>query len=145
MKKSMISVLSFFAATQLFAAQQTAHTWHTVTATDGQWNATLQVISEADHAWFVGPDGQTKISGFKLDSSAPQKYGFDFDNETDYNVAYSLTLTEQTSNSNFSAKACIFVVTAKGAAQPDITALPYNGANCQWKINVGVGEDFTVG
>ena len=142
MKKIFISALSLFATTQLFATPP--HTWHAVNATQGQWNVSLRVINEPDHAWFVDLNDQ-KISGFKLSSTSPQKYGFAFDGGADFDVAYTVTLVEQAGASNFTSKTCVYVVTAKGAATPDITPLSYNGANCQWRVNPGTGEDFIVG
>ena len=39
---------------------------------------------------------------------------------------------------------CIYVVSAAGAAQPDIRANVYNGAMCMWERVPGIGENFLV-
>ena len=39
---------------------------------------------------------------------------------------------------------CIYVVSAAGAAQPDIRANVYNGAMCEWERVPGIGENFQL-
>lgn len=117
------------------------HTWHMVKTTNtSNWQGTLQVINEK--ATFVKPDGST-FNTFSINAENPLKYGFAFDPNDDFDVAYTLTLTEDAKA--FVSKTCVFVVTAKGPAIPDINAIAYNGANCTYKVVHGVGEDFYVG
>ncbi|MFZ2315976.1 MAG: hypothetical protein WAW86_10020 [Gammaproteobacteria bacterium] len=137
-----LSALSFLASTSIYAQSVPGvHTWHMVYANDtSNWNGTLQVIHEK--ASFVKPDGSV-FNTFTLNTNTPLKYGFAFDPQDDFDVAYTLTLTEEAKN--FVSKTCVFVVTAKGPAKPDISVLQYNGATCSYKIVHGVGEDFYVG
>lgn len=79
-----------------------------------------------------------------VSSGEAQQFGFGFDNHADFNVAYTLTLTEQEGidKLRMSSKACVFVITAKGPAMPDVTPISYNHAKCTWKVVPGTGEDF---
>lgn len=144
MKKIVITGLIFSMTATAMADQPQAHTWHNVNASNGVWHGQLQVINEKGS--FVGPDGMTPISEFLISPDKPQKYGFDFDLRDDFDVAYTVTLTQKaaSSDTNFTSKTCVFVVTAKGPADPDIQVASYNGAACSWKKVPGVGEDFFV-
>lgn len=116
------------------------HTWHNVSSQEGTWNATLAAIHEKSS--FVAADG-TAINTFAINPTHAFKYGFSFDAEDDFDVAYTLTLIQK-NTTRFTSKACVFVITAKGPANPDIHALSYNGATCSSFVVHGVGEDFIV-
>ena len=36
------------------------------------------------------------------------------------------------------------MISAAGAATPDVRAEPYNGATCQWQVDPGIGENYVV-
>ncbi|WP_237762222.1 hypothetical protein [Legionella santicrucis] len=84
------------------------------------------------------------INRVRISTANPLTYGFGFKEDATFDIAYTVTAVQST-GSSFESKACVFVVTANGPAQPDIQALAYHGATCQWKIIPGVGEDFIVG
>lgn len=119
------------------------HTWHTVSSSNGTWVARLQMLNEGGS--FVMRDGSSADT-FTINPNQSQEYGFTFDGDDDFDVAYSLTLTLRNTEKlpQFTSKACVFVITAKGPAQPDIKTIQYNGAQCSYTIIPGRGEDFVV-
>jgi len=120
---------------------QNVHTWHQVNAKQGDWTVTLQVISE--NATFYKRSCQA-FHTTALSPSQPLEYGFGFAAGADFDVAYTLTAVEKEKVPAFVSKSCVYVVTAKGPANPDIQAISYHGAKCDWKVVPGVGEDFSV-
>ncbi|WP_298627468.1 hypothetical protein [uncultured Legionella sp.] len=116
------------------------HTWHNVTSTDGQWSLTLQPINQ--QGVFTDSSCNT-LRTATLSSDAAFIYGFGFPADADFDIAYTLTAVKK--ETSFESKACVFVITARGPAQPDIAALSYHGAVCEWTRIPGVGEDFIVG
>jgi len=148
----IISVLSvmFFSGAMIFGANAMAeshskpHTWHTVRALDGQWVAKLQMLNESGS--FVTRE-DTALTAFTLSPSHSQDYGFKFAPGADFDIAYTLTLTQTNAamTPQFVSKACVYVVTASGPAKPDIRVSSFNGAKCDWNVVAGIGEDFTVG
>lgn len=144
MRLAVFLALTLTATSAIAAQPQQVHTWHNVNAANGSWHGQLQMISEKGS--FVGPDGTTPLSQFSITPSQPQKFGFSFDMGDDFDVAYTVTMIEksESSSSNFTSKTCVFVCSAKGAAQPDIRVSSYNGATCDWKAVPGVGEDYFV-
>jgi hypothetical protein len=124
-------------------AKPAPHTWHTVSTSDGAWHARLQMINEGGS--FVARDGSA-LTTFAINPNLSQDFGFIFDADADFNVAYTLTLVqdEPKNAKSFSSKACVYVITASGPAKPDIRASSFNGAKCESKIVHGVGEDFFV-
>lgn len=135
----LFSLVSFNAL-----AQGSPHTWHTVSANEGAWEARLQIINEGGS--FVGRDGLA-LTTFTVSPTQPQDFGFVLAPEDDFNVAYTLTLTQKKPTFaflHFSSKACVYVVTANGPAQPDIRATSFHGANCESKVMKGIGENFIV-
>lgn len=117
------------------------HTWHTVSTNKGVWDGRLQIINE--NGSFVSRDG-SPMTTFTISPNQPQDFGFLFTPDADFDIAYTLTLTERDSK-NFSSKACVYVITAAGPANPDIRPSSYNGAKCDWQVVHGKGEDFFVG
>ena len=90
---------------------------------------------------------------FPITPSAPFQFGVALDGSDDFDVLYQLTLVQQSTSDPSSSstpltpavtrKVCLFVIGASSAANPQISAFSYNGgAQCTWKINPGVGEDF---
>ena len=125
------------------AEGKTPHTWHTVSTASGTWEAKLQMLNQGGS--FVTREGAL-INDFAISPSHSQDYGFIFDDGDDFDVAYSLTMVEKSSNALlFKSKACVYVITASGPAKPDIRVSSFNGAKCDYKVIHGVGEDFMVG
>lgn len=116
------------------------HTWHNVNSKDGQWNITLQPINQQG---IFADSSCNSLKTATLSSAAAFVYGFGFPADANFDIAYTLTAVKQ--DASFESRACVFVITAKGPAQPDITALSYHGAVCEWTRVPGVGEDFIVG
>lgn len=137
-KKITTLFTSLLLSTAAFAGH--VHTWHNVVSQEGTWEATLATINQK--ASFVTSDGSA-LTTFTINPGHSIKYGFSFDPQDDFDVAYTLTLTKK-DTLNFVSKTCVFVVTAKGPANPDIHAINYNGANCASTVVHGVGEDFIV-
>ena len=118
------------------------HTWHTISSKRGEWNARLQMINQG--GGFVTPQGES-INAFQISPGHTQDYGFSFDRGDDFDVAYTLTLTEKNNGyAFFQSKACVYVITARGPANPDIRVSEFNGAQCHYTIVSGRGEDFEV-
>jgi len=123
-----------------------SHTWQHIYAIQRNWHVSMQIINEADYGFFVGDDCKT-INSAEVDPSGAQQFGFNFKPGADFDMAYVLTLTEKKAEltPQFTSKTCVFLVTATGPAQPDITVKSFNGAQCDWKSVPGMGEDFYVG
>ncbi|KTD34786.1 hypothetical protein Lmor_1319 [Legionella moravica] len=141
MKKILVTLMLLFAG-QINASPYCPgiHTWHNVTSKDGQWKLTLQSISQE------GSFSDSLCNSIHSTELGPESvfiYGFGFPKDADFDIAYTLTAVKQAPS--FESRACVFVITAKGPAQPDITALSYYGAVCEWTRIPGVGEDFVVG
>ena len=104
-------------------------------------------------------------ANFNLSSKETKRFGFQMDNADTFDVVYSVMIIrtalegEKASpiamplkplNEGAARKllinsvGCIYVVSAAGAAQPDIRANVYNGAMCMWERVPGVGENFLV-
>jgi hypothetical protein len=110
---------------------------------------------------------------FNLSSSSTMRYGYQTTDDDTFDVVYSLMIIrtalqgqqpqpQPQHQSSFALEAagvsasaharkllissvgCIYVVSAAGAAQPDIRANVYNGAMCMWSRVDGVGENFLV-
>lgn len=116
------------------------HTWHEVTSKSGSWKITLKMINQ--NGQLVDPSC-ADITETGLTPDNPLNYGFKFSKDADFNIAYTLTAVSE--ERGFESKACVFVITANGPAQPDIQALSYHGAECLWHVVKGVGENFIVG
>lgn len=148
--KNSAKCLAKFAAGLLFtcsiatAGPGTVHTWHTVSASDGTWNAKLQMINQG--GFFVAPGG-IAINDFSIAPTHSQDYGFGYLPGSDFDIAYTLTLVQEKSNSltRFTSKACVFVITAFAPAKPDVRISSFNGAKCETKFVQGRGQDFMVG
>lgn len=126
-----------------YAVAGDVHTWHTVKSGQGSWQASLSMINQGGS--FVTRNGKS-LTTFEVSPDSPQEYGFIFDAGDNFDVAYSLTLTqvEKEKSLRFQSKTCVFVITAKSPAQPDIHPISFNGATCVWRVVPGVGQDFDV-
>ena len=104
-------------------------------------------------------------ANFNLSSKGTKTFGFQVDNGDTFDVVYTVMFIRtalegetampppslpnpfDTTSSRkllINSVGCIYVVSAAGAAQPDIRANVYNGAICQWQTVPGVGENFLV-
>ena len=140
--KNLLFLLFTMVSGQLYATQQCngIHTWHNVSSKEGQWKIVLQPINQ--YAIFTDLSCNV-ITNATITDAIPLVYGFGFSKDADFNIAYTLTAIKQ--EPGFESKACVFVITANGPAQPDITPISYHGALCEWSRVHGVGEDFVVG
>lgn len=143
-KKLLLGLIVAGSAVLTGNAMSAPHTWHTVRALKGTWVAKLQMLNEGGS--FVARDN-TRLNTFTVSPEHEQDYGFQFDTGDDFDVAYTLTLTEKSPAAmpQFTSKVCVYVVTAKGPAQPDIRIETFNGAKCDWNVVRGIGEDFLIG
>ena len=145
MKKiALVLFLGFMFSTVAVAGSNCdAHTWDSIHVEDsGVWQGTLSPTSEASS--FVNT-ACANITTMTVTKNSPFSYGFKFPNEDDFDMAYTLTLTEHSTagRARFVSKTCVFVVTATGPAQPDVQVLSYNGAQCRQQ-NTGTGDEFFV-
>lgn len=126
----------------VFAHPNPVHTWHTITSDNGDWQGKLQMINQGGD--FVTPQGNL-LHAFNISPTTHQDYGFSFNRGDDFDVAYTLTLTQKNNSDNFfQSKACVYVVTASGPAKPDIRVSEFNGAKCRYTVVSGRGENFEV-
>lgn len=119
------------------------HTWHDVVSKEGAWSGRLVISSGDQKGYFT--DSQAKKVGqlydFHLGTDNPFVFGFGFDFDgTDFDVSYTLTLYQ----TSFVSKACVFNVSAKGPAQPDVRIETFNGAKCDYVVVHGRGENFSA-
>ncbi|QBR84451.1 hypothetical protein E3983_08810 [Legionella israelensis] len=137
--KNILSVILYCVVADVFALGCNVHTWHNVSAKEGTWKLNLQVISQ--QGYFVDETCH-EIKTKDITKEQPLKYGFGFAKDADFNIAYTLTAVNE--DKGFQSKACVFVISATGPAQPEIKVLNYHGANCLWNLVPGTGEDFII-
>lgn len=104
-----------------------AHTWSAVGAYDNIWKGQLAPIFE--DSWFVD-ENCTKFNTFDISQWGLVTFGFKFGNDVNFNMAYTLTLVEDTGMREMVTKACIYIITATSPAHPDIRIESYNNATC---------------
>jgi hypothetical protein len=122
------------------AAPAEVHTWHNVSVplSKSAWTGVLSVLNE-DLSFVDRLAGS--ISSFPITSTQPFEFGTVLHASDDFNVLYQLTMVEQVTSSAVTAKVCLFVIGAHGAANPQIANYSFSGgAQCSWNINQGVGE-----
>lgn len=143
MIKQIIACLAACLSTSTVLAESpTPHTWHTVATAAGQWVGKLQMLNQGGH--FITHDGG-KVNKFEISPEQALDYGFIYDRGDDFDVAYTLTLVEKSERPAFQSKACVYVITAAGPANPDVRVSSFNGARCDYKVVKGRGENFIVG
>ncbi|CAE7431716.1 ANKRD17, partial [Symbiodinium sp. CCMP2456] len=99
---------------------------------------TLTVVrSSAEPLNLLSPSSQDQHSGRLMEKSASKK---DCEDDTDG----CLLQLAASSVTTFTSMACVFVITAKGPAQPDVRVETFNGAICRWQVNPGYGENYEV-
>jgi hypothetical protein len=141
MKKCIVALFCFSLSQFGMAAtigKCNVHTWHDVVSNNGTWKVTLKSISQEGS--FVDSNCNT-VATVDVSQGQPLVYGFGFSKDANFDIAYTLTAVSQ--SKAFQSKACVFVISAKGPAQPQISALSYHGAKCDWKVVPGVGENFS--
>lgn len=141
--KQMIVFLGITMVHSSVFAKPTVHTWHQVTALSGNWRTTISMISETDKGYFEDINGNP-ISTFNVNAENPQRFGFGVYEGADFDIAYTVTVTE-ISAAKFISPTCVFVVTASAPATPDITINRYNNASCDVGHALGEATDFIVG
>lgn len=135
-------LLATLVTTCALADNKTPHTWHTVRAENGTWDAKLQMLNQGGS--FVTRDG-VSLNNFTINPAKTLDYGFIFYDGADFDVAYTLTMIERNSdNLRFQSKTCVYLITASGPAKPDIRVSSFNGAKCDYRVVHGKGEDFMV-
>ncbi|CAE7754213.1 ANKRD17 [Symbiodinium microadriaticum] len=97
---------------------------------------TLTVVrSSAEPLNLLSPSSQHHLSGQLMEKSPGKK---DCEDDADG----CLLQLAASSVTTFTSMACVFVITAKGPAQPDVRAESFNGAICHWQVNPGYGENY---
>jgi hypothetical protein len=125
------------------ARDDPVHTWHNVSALSGSWKAVLSVLNE--QVSFVDRIGAT-VTSFPVSPQSSFEYGTVLVDGDTFDVLYQLTMIEDASSSVTaeSRRVCLFVISAKSAANPQIAPFSFTGdANCTWKANPGIGEVHT--
>eukprot|EP01084_Bolivina_argentea_P248147 415063_1 len=140
------------------------HTYHNITAIKGDWKVIISSVYQGSHFWNL--TSCTEYSEhphveFNL-SQTKKNFGFKSTINDTFDVIYSVTalliekqskqieapkhpVSLQTSRKLLIASTgCIFIVSAAGAAEPDVRANVYNGALCRWEVKDGVGENYYV-
>ncbi|KTC75349.1 hypothetical protein Lbir_0494 [Legionella birminghamensis] len=134
-----ICLLALCTSSFAFSPHCGVHTWHDIRAFEGNWKISLRMISQ--EGALVDSSCQP-VNEFKINPAQGLRYGFGFSGDASFDIAYTITAIKE--KPGFESQTCVFVVTANGPAQPDIHALAYHGAHCDWKVVPGIGEDFTV-
>ena len=126
------------------------HTLHSVISMNGSWFGTLHVMTENEKGIdFVDTNQNHSLiqNPFIIREWIPFEYGLIVSDEDDFNMLYSLTLTQKVvpdpiqSNSRI----CVFLIAAQRAAYPKIVPVSFNGnTTCLWRSIDGVGENFWV-
>lgn len=144
MMKRIYVLLSMFVLSSIQAktieGDCSVHTWHDVSSNSGEWKISLKMINQSGRFYDRSCSDASETS---INPQQKLAYGFQFDRDADFDIAYTLTAVKE--EHGFQSKACVFVISANGPAQPDIHALSYHGAECEWKVIKGVGENFSVG
>ncbi|WP_367607786.1 hypothetical protein [Legionella sp. W05-934-2] len=123
-------VLMLLVGSRSWAFSQCAiHTWHPIYSNKGEWQVTLKVINQ--NGYFVDKACQPIETGHTRPDT-PMTYGFGFSLDATFDIAYTVTAVKQDTQA-FESPVCVFVVSASGPAEPDVTALSYHGAQCEWK------------
>lgn len=128
------------------------HTWNNITSFNGNWKGRITPIYENSYYYY---SNCTNFNNFEINEDNNQSllYGFKFDKDATFNLAYSITMVKEernkmirynnTKNPEMSSPSCIYIVTAKSPANPDINVLSYMGGNCGY-VNIETGTIFYV-
>jgi len=125
------------------------HTWHTVSAINGNWlgllGATFENVTVADQNCKL----HKNFFSFVVAPGMPQIFGLKVLPTNTFDVTYSVALVQADAkfkklNGDGPGRKCVWVAAAEGPAYPDIRDLPYNGATCRWEVVDGVGENYQI-
>ena len=126
------------------------HTWHNVFSLNGTWYGTLQVMTENEQDIFFVENNTNQSyvqNPFTITESSSFVYGLVVGSQDDFNMMYSLTLTQKVVPEPFrsNSRICVFLIGAKAAADPMILPVSFNGnTTCTWKSMFLKGENFWV-
>ena len=111
------------------------------------WSIRLQDIAPNENVFFI-VNGKIITNSITIDitKNTPFIYGFAYNQGTDFNETYTITAidTSQAGEAiQHKTKSCVFIVGAKGPADPYVVVENYSGANCSYK-NHGVGPKIAI-
>lgn len=138
------------AARYVKARVEPVHTWHTVVSLNGTWYGALHLLTENEHgvSFVDGTPSHAPIKNpFELFESSFFDYGLVISEQDDFNMLYSLTLTQQVvpDPTQSNSRICVYLIAAQRAACPQIKAISFNGnTTCLWSTVPGRGENFWV-
>jgi hypothetical protein len=116
-----------------------AHFWQKISAIKGGWQVIQTMINENGQFIDIQQCAEHNLYSYAVSEGSNNQNGFRFAQGSDFNIAYTITAIANIS-ANFTAKSCVFVVTANGPAQPDVHVINYNGANCDSQYIAAKGE-----
>ena len=113
------------------------------------WKITPAMVNEKGtfFAPYSNPDPLPPESSITLDSSTlSYQLGWSYAPDDDFDVAYIITAVDQPAKRGlgFTHPACMFLITAAAAAQPQVQVVNYNNANCSYKDD-NLGGKFLLG
>lgn len=138
--KFYLALVFWLLSSALFA---TAHTWHEVSVSDesGAWSCQLADVVEA--GFYFVDQNKERIEKFSISPTAPFKFGMVLSKLDNFNMKYTLACTRD-DNKFAGSSQVVFIIGAKGPADPDIRIEEYAGAKGSWETNPGVGENYSV-
>ena len=139
MKKKLIILLLTICTPCFSHSDCTAHTWHDVVSQNGQWQISLRFLAERGQ--FVDRTCQPQHDRL-IDPNTPYHYGLIINKDSTFDMAYTVTAIRQDAL-QFYSPTCVFIVTVRGPAIPDVKINAYNGAQCEYTDNGYV--NFQVG
>lgn len=125
------------------------HTWHTIFSLNGSWYGTLHVMTENEPGiYFVHNNTNHSVihNPFNISEASPIVYGLIISEQDDFNMVYSLTLSQQVvpDPTQSNSRVCVYLVGAGRAAEPYIIPVSFHGnTTCKWH-SFGTGENFSV-
>ncbi|CAF1292788.1 unnamed protein product [Adineta ricciae] len=126
------------------------HTWHTITSFNGSWYGSLHVLTDNEQGvYFIdGTANHSRIENpFTVSESASFDYGLVITEQDDFNMLYSLTLSQQLEPDpkQSNSRICVFLISAERAACPYIVPVSFHGkTTCLWESVEGRGENFWI-
>jgi hypothetical protein len=126
------------------------HTWHGVFSHNGSWYGTLHLMTENEPGvYFVENSTNHSLvhNPFNVSESSPFVYGLIVSEQDDFNMLYSLTLTQQLAPdpTQSNSRICVYLIGAKAAADPMIMPISFHGnTTCKWQTVESRGENFWV-
>lgn len=140
MKKMMLLLLL---APSITSAGECAHQWHDVRSLRGEWEVTLEIISQTGFGVIVDDD----CNGIHTKMISPSQaltYGLTVENTSDPSFSYRVAATEKTTT-GLGQKACLFQISTNRHGHETVSIEKSNHATCEWQIISGGGSNFFVG